>query len=242
MMQKVINSGKRFGQAWTRLWRRIPFRMQGKLLVILPLLAITASAVIALVGNHRRAHIQADIQRHYEMARNLNEVLTLMVNAETGMRGYLLTQRAGFLEPYAAAAKKLPAALAVLRAIAEAEPGDVPRLKTRHLLDEIQVLIDRQMKDLAWQQQHVTATNVFAAEVYAHLALGKRTMDDIRANLDAMQNEEKLLLATREHESAVIRWRDYAAIILALLFGVGARLVARHLKTKGKGRGQKAPK
>lgn len=242
MRQKVINSGRRFGQAWTRLWRQIPFRLQGKILVILPLLAITASAVIALAGNHRRAHIQADIERHFEMVRNLNEVLTLMVNAETGMRGYLLTRRAGFREPYAAAAQQLPAAMAVLRAIAEGEPGEAARLNTRHLLDEIQVLIDRQMKDLAWQQEHVTATNVFAAEAYAHLALGKRTMDDIRANLDAMQNEEKVLLSTREHESAVIRWRDYAAILLALLFGVVTRLVARHLKTKGQGRGPKAPK
>jgi len=234
MIQKVLSTGKRIGQAWTRLWRRIPFRLQGKILVILPLLAITASAVVALYGNHKRAHIQADIERHFEMVRNLNDVLTLMVNAETGMRGYLLTQRAGFLQPYAATTQKLPAAMAVLRAIADAEPAGDPRVNTRHQLDEIQLLIDRQMKDLAWQQQHVTATNVFAAETYTHLALGKRTMDDILANLDAMQNEEKVLLAKHEHTSAVIRRRDYAVIILALLFGVGTRLVARYLRHKGK--------
>src|ERR1035438_5577527 len=123
MIQTIINIGERIVQSVTRLWRRIPLRVQGKMLVILPLLAITISAVLALFGNHQRANIQADIQRHFQMVRGLNEAVILMVNAETGMRGYLLTRRDEFLQPYAIVSEKLPSAMSDLRALAEAEPS-----------------------------------------------------------------------------------------------------------------------
>ena len=234
MIQTIIRVGKRIVQPVTRLWRRIPLRMQGRLLVILPLLAITISAIFAFFGNRQRGNIQADIQRHFQMVRGLNEVVTLMVNAETGMRGYLLTKRDEFLEPHATASQKLPSAMSDLRALAEAEPSYDPRLNKLRLLNQIQLLIDRQMADLTWQQQHVTAPNTFDTEVYNHLAGGKRTMDEIRAKLNAMQNEEGLLLTERVQQINAIRRRDYLAIILALVIGLGTRLIARYLFSKGK--------
>ena len=148
--------------------------------------ANTISAVLALFGNHQRANIQDDIQRHFQMVRGLNEVVILMVNAETGMRGYLLTRRNEFLAPYATASQKIPSAMSDLRALAEAEPSYASRLNKLLLLNQIQLLIDRQMADLTWQQQYVTASNTFRiftrgmtfdTEVYNHLAYGKRTMN-----------------------------------------------------------------
>ena len=233
MMQTIISIGKRIFQPVTHLWRRIPLRGQEKILVILPLLAITISAALALFGNHQRAIIEADIQRHFQMVRVLNEVVTLMVNAETGMRGYLLTKRNEFLQPYATASQELPSAMSDLRALAEAEPDHDPRINKLHLLNQIQLLIDRQMADLTWQQQYVTAPNTFDTEVYNHLAGGKRTMDEIRANLNAMQNEEKLLLTERVQEINAIRQRDYLAIFLTLLIGLGTRLIARYIFKNG---------
>ena len=98
-------------------------------LVGLPLLAVVIYAVFAFFGNQTRANIEADLQRHARMVKTLGEVLTLMVNAETGMRGYLLTQRHEFLEPYATASQNLPTAMAQARALAEAATKPTSRLK-----------------------------------------------------------------------------------------------------------------
>ena len=46
----------------------------------------------SISDNHQRANIQTDIQGHFQMVTGFNEVVTLMVNAETGMSGYLLTK------------------------------------------------------------------------------------------------------------------------------------------------------
>ena len=65
------------------------------------------------------------------------------------------------------------------------------------------------------------------SQIYDHLVYGKLTMDEIRGDLNAMQNEEKLLLTNRVQEVSAIRQRDYLAIILALCIGLGTRLIAR---------------
>jgi CHASE3 domain sensor protein len=233
MIQRIISIGKRFVQPEMRLWRHIPLRVQEKILIILPLLAITIAAVLALFGNHQRANIQDNIQHQFQMVRVLNEVVISMVNAETGMRGYLLTKRDEFLKPYTTASQKLPSAMSNLHSLSEVEPSYNLRLNKLRLLNQIQLLIDRQMADLIWQQKYVNSPEILGTELYYHLAYAKRTMDEIRVNVNVMQMEEERLLTERIQEINAIRRRDYLAIILALFIGLGTRLIARYLFNKG---------
>lgn len=233
MRQKIASISQHIVQPVMRLWRRVPLRLQGKILVILPLLAVTISAILAIFGNYQRAQIEAAIQRHFRTVSGFNEVLTLMVNAETGMRGYLLTKREEFLQPYATALQNLPPAMSQLRALAESEPGSEPQLNKLRLLSQLQKLIDQQMTDLSWQQQYVTAPHLSDDEIYNHLAFGKRLMDEIRANLSATQAEEERLLTERVQEINAIRRRDYLAIFLTLFVGLGTRLIAWYLFNSG---------
>jgi len=212
---------------------RFSLPVRRMVLVGLPLLAVVISAVLAFHGNQKRADIEVDLQRHFQMDRSLSEVLTWMLNAETGMRGYLLTQRDEFLQPYATASQDLPAALAHLRALAEAEPGLSPRFEKLQRLNQLQLLINQQMSDLAIQQQSIEMPKKFDLDIYSHLAHGKRLMDEIRSILSAMQNEEGLLLTQRVQEINAIRQRDYLVIFLILFLALGTRLISWHLLNTG---------
>lgn len=198
-------------------------------LVGLPLLAVVISAVFAFLGNQNRANIEADLQRHAQMVRSLTEVLTLLVNAETAMRGYLLTQRDEFLQPYATASQNLPTAMARTRALAEAEPKLDPRLEKLRRLNQLQLLINQQLSDLAIQQQSIERPKTFNIDIYSHLVNGKRQMDEIRSILSAMQAEDGLLLTKRVQEINAIRQRDYLIIFLTLILALGFRLISWHL-------------
>ena len=195
------------------------------LLVGLPLLAAAIAAVFAFFGNRQRANIEADLQRHLQMDKSLSEMLTVMVNAETGMRGYLLTQRDEFLGPYAIASQNLPAAMSHLHDLAEAEPGLAARSANLGRLNHLQLLINRQMSDLASQQQSINKSKEFNIDIYSHLSYGKRLMDEIRSILNAMQTEEGLLLTKRVREINAIRQRDYLVIFLTLILAVVTRLI-----------------
>ena len=88
--------------------------MQGRITVGLPLVAVFISTCLALVGNHQRVGIETDIQRKFEMTAALGGLTTLMVNAETGMRGYLLTGQSEYVEPFDQVSDELPATMARL--------------------------------------------------------------------------------------------------------------------------------
>jgi len=163
------------------------------------------------------------------MVRSLGEVLTLMVNAETGMRGYLLTQRDEFLQPYATASQDLPTAMAQARALAEAATKPNSRLEKLRHLNQLQLLVNQQMADLAIQQQPMEKPMATNLDIYSHLAYGKRLMDEMRAILSAMQAEEGRLLTKRVQEINAIRQRDYLAIFLTLILALGFRLISWHL-------------
>ena len=86
MFQKILYIGERIVQPATRLWRGVPFRLQGKIQVALPLLAVMISAGLAVFGHYQRARIEIAIQRQFQTIAGLNEVLTLMVNADCAGR------------------------------------------------------------------------------------------------------------------------------------------------------------
>lgn len=229
----IAKIGNQIAHPVLRVWRRLPLPLQGKIQIALPLLAVVCSAIIAVYGNYQRAQIEAAMQRHIQTVGELNNALTLMINAETGMRGYLLTRRAEFLQPYTTATGSLPATLAQLRALAQSEPGENPRVSKLSQLDQLGGLIDQQMVDLAWQQQHVAAAPASDDEIYRHLALGKQLMDQIRANINAAYTQENQLLSDRLAEINAIRNRDYLAVFLTLVVGLGTRLVAWYLFNTG---------
>jgi CHASE3 domain sensor protein len=236
MSRTIFETFKQYFQTTVREWRRVPFRAQRIVTIGLPLLAVAISASIALIGNHQRANIQADVERKFQMTAALSNVLTLMVNAETGMRGYLLTTREEFLQPFATASENLPGTMNRLRSLAEGEPGEKPRLEKVRRLELIQRLIAKQMSDLAAQKSYVRAPgtgNMTDTDIYTHLAYGKGLMDEIRANLNSMQGEEGRLLSERVEEINSVRQRDFLAVFLTLIVGLGTRLVAWYLFNTG---------
>jgi CHASE3 domain sensor protein len=225
--------------AWARpalrVWDRIPMRVQGRITVGLPLVAVVVSAGLAIMGGNQRADIETDIQRKFEMSAALGELTTLMVNAETGMRGYLLTDQGEFLTPFDQATAELPGTVARLTELASAEPGEGPRADKLGRLQHIRTLTDQQLADLASQRSYVTsgARDVTDPELRQHLAYGKSLMDAIRVEVDAMQDEERTLLDDRIADVNAIRTRDYASVALALVAALAMRFLAWFLFRKG---------
>lgn len=212
-----------------RAWRIVPLHVQGACITLLPLVAILFSFSLALVGNYQRARIEAALERHVQMTRGLTAILTLMVDAETGMRGYLLTRRQDFLEPYALATQELPVTMTEISALVESEPGEQPRARKLVIVSSLHDAIDQQLDDLDWQRQYVSAGDPSADEIPQHLDLGKRLMDEIRDDIGAMQREEEQLLHERLQDINDIRTRDYFTVFVTLAIGFVARLLAWYL-------------
>lgn len=220
---------------WIRtlqVWNHTSIRAQGGILALIPIFAVLVSFFVAIYGNRTRAWIEYDIQRKFKMVRQYNDLMSLMIDAETGERGFLLTKRKEYLEPYQKAVEQIPPTMASLRETIELEPGERPRVTRLEGITKIQNLVTQQLASLK-ESQEFARNGKSDEKLYAHLQNGKGLMDAIRAEIGTMQNKEEELLAERIEEINYIRYRDYIFVFIALSVGLLMRLVSFYLFDRG---------
>src|ERR1700691_2425180 len=92
------------------------------------LVAITAVLIIAVLSydslrlTERSA---ASLTRAVEVLAQIQSLVSTLKDAETGQRGFLLTGRESYLEPFLAARESLPAELARMRALLSDDPAQL---------------------------------------------------------------------------------------------------------------------
>ena len=185
--------------------------------------AIVALAVVAVVGLRSAKLLVANSEQvaHTQLVRRqIAELLVQLVNAETGQRGYVITGRDEFLQPYTTALANLDKAYTELRRLTADNPDQQRRL------DAMKPMIDEKLAELkrTIDQRHVSLE---AATAIIANGEGKQAMDSARRLLGEMDDEEARLfdVRTREVEAStdmtngVIQWGSLAAILLTLIVG-----------------------
>jgi PAS domain S-box-containing protein len=163
----------------------------------------------------------AEVEESYRSRSEMRRLLTQVVNAETGIRGYLLTRRESFLEPYQAALREIPEIHSSLR---RGFAGNVEQTKR---LGRLEGLTRHVIEAMQRSREEVTLGNDEAAiEV---LAADKAGMDALRLELDTMIAEAQRMLSFRTSELRRVERRTSAVIFaggaLGLLGGVVAVLI-----------------
>ena len=104
----------------------------------------------------------------------ISAILNTVIDAETAQRGYLLTGRTQFLEPYDSAVKNTPQILTALQQASNAFPVLKPRL------ERLAALIQQKLRIIA--RSLVVESNAGAYAPHLRLARdnGKAVMDEIR--------------------------------------------------------------
>lgn len=115
---------------------------------------------------------------------HISEVYSLLKDAETGQRGFLLTSRDSYLEPYLTATTALPQEVKALRDLTAGSPQE-------QLVDQAEPLINSKLDEL---HRTIEARRTTGSEAALKIVLtdeGKKYMDDLRRVFDKMENAEK---------------------------------------------------
>jgi len=171
-------------------------------------------------------------------ARSLSaEVLSLAQDAETGQRGFLLTQDRSYLAPYSAAVAQLDASLGKLRqSIAGADLDSTP-------IDQLERVLKAKMDELA---RTVTLGERGAwseALAIVRSGSGRSVMDEARVELGAIlgRSEQRLRTAIAEQQvaGARLRWTiTLGAIVLIVLAAAAVLTIARYVGELGTARAE----
>ena len=142
------------------------------------LVAVAAVIIIAVLSYDSARQTTATSQgltRSIEALSQLQAMLSTLKDAETGQRGYLLTGRESYLEPFETAKQALAPEIAAARSLVADEPAQ------RHRLESLIALANVKMQELT---QTVDLRRAGQADAAMELVLsdrGKDTMDRIRA-------------------------------------------------------------
>lgn len=156
----------------------------GYLAVLVLLLAAGGAAVSGI--NIVRDHYTHTVDVTDALNASVLDQIRLLDDQETGLRGYLLTGQASYLQPYNAAAGKISGLRARSLTLARAESGTMP------LVAAVVGAGDRWQ---SWATQVLASTRLSGAALLAQQNVGKQLFDGQRA---AVAQLTAFLSATRE--------------------------------------------
>jgi signal transduction histidine kinase/CheY-like chemotaxis protein/CHASE3 domain sensor protein len=175
------------------------------------LLAVAAVAIIALLSYQSlqaTTATAANLTQTIEVLGRLESLLSTVIDAETGQRGFLLTGEESYLAPYTDAKDALPEEIKSMRALL------VNRPEQRRRLDALESLANLKMAELDSTITLRRAGKPDAALAVVRTDRGKIYMDRIRAAASEMEAAERQLLAQHAEES-----RQAATVSLAVTWG-----------------------
>jgi CHASE3 domain sensor protein len=184
---------------------------------LLVLSVVASRSIASLVDSADR------VAHTHQVLAKLGVVLSLMDEAETSTRGYVITGADRFLEPYhVALAKVRPEAKALRELIAD-------NADQRRRSEILESLIDRK---LAICEERVSVRKEKGFEVARQMVLtdrGRQIMDEIRGVIREMEEEENSSLKQRtevaERNARLSTWIIAGGDVLSLVFMVFALMI-----------------
>jgi signal transduction histidine kinase len=192
----------------------MPLRTRNNRLLI-PLLLVAAIVVVGLNTIFAtRALTTLDqsqfwVEHTYQVINQVEHIMGSAKDAETGARGFLITNDQAYLAPYLTGTQDLPLELEAFRKLTTDNPNQLRELAEMHA-----VIAER----LALLQQGLQLRRSGENESLHALVVsgtGKAQMDHLRAIADSMEAEEHRLLLTREAEEKSAARRARGTLLLA---------------------------
>jgi PAS domain S-box-containing protein len=191
-----------------RLYSRLLLR-----LLALPIAALTVLALILGYGLQRIQESASTVDRADVVILHGNRLIKLMVDEETGLRGFLLSRHPVFLEPLQEADKQIETEFNTLFTMVH-RPDQVARL---HRLQDTH----REWEQEAYQEIHSAPAD--ASTMEQRMLQRKQDMDNLRAQMDEFLN---VVIERRAvHSAADIEVNQYARIGLVLLVALAAAVL-----------------
>jgi PAS domain S-box-containing protein len=213
-----------------QIGRHRPGVLTGVALVLVTTLLALSAAEIAREFS-AASRLRSAVTQSYETRNQIQRVFSLLQDAETGQRGYVISGDGRFLEPYVDATGGLSRQMAELEALFADNPEQLADFR------ELERLVEqKELTLIAAIEARRTLGRDQAIDLVSE-GQGKVVMDEIRAAVDAMIAREarELSALSRAAEARTTQtWSLivglFAALALALLTAVV--LIWRYLKTR----------
>ena len=202
--------------------------LQRRLLLILTIgliltLGVVAYTCRAALGYDR---LNDQVQRNHEVKEELSAVLRLVVDAESGQRGYLITDDPVYLVPYQEATSQIEARLDRLDNLTRDSAIQRQRIHELRQLEQEELAVLQRTVQLDKEGRDMEAGQLVLSGV------GRQRMDELRRVVADMEKEEDRVLAMRATLANRGQWTIvFASLAIAVLSIVVYLLVVRVVRS-----------
>ncbi len=197
------------------LWTDRPIRQRGTVIVAIPAICLFASlmAIAGLRNNTIQVRRRTDTNK--AILQKTNQLLTTVVDAETGIRGYGLTKQREFLEPYLKAKKNLPPLLAKLKVMVRENQRQDRQFEEIRKSTQQQIIFLQNTLNRLESSEKIVQSPV-RIQVFAQ---GKLKMDNLREKIDAFTDTSEAYQNSLEQQLRELIDLTNAVQVAGLLVG-----------------------
>ncbi|MEH2463759.1 response regulator [Nostoc sp.] len=194
----------------------------------LSLATLTTIGLISYQSTNDLIETSVNENHTYQVLSQLEDLNLQLTNAETGQRGYVITGKQSYLEPYNAAINVLDQKVNELQRLTADNPNQQRRL------DILQPLIANKLAELKETIDLRQNQSFEASQKVVLTDQGKQVMGEIRKVILAMENEENLLLKQRSQRAQAASKKTLASIIysiplFSLILALIGFILTRHI-------------
>ncbi|MDP3609435.1 MAG: ATP-binding protein [Methylophilus sp.] len=198
-------------------WQNLPLGIKGVYVIALPLLVLLASLGSLYLREQESTQLENKLRLALQNQRDIQKVHTLLIEASTGVRDYLLTGDKHFLEIFFQVEYQLPAILNELKV-----QLDNDAQKSR--LDRINPLVTQNLHDLRILSEY--ESDIASDDLIAKFKSQVNTLDKLRFEIERLNAEEAILVAKDQQDVIDQRQRHIVITLIAATAGIIGSLVA----------------
>ncbi|HVZ35322.1 MAG TPA: CHASE3 domain-containing protein, partial [Polyangiaceae bacterium] len=178
------------------------------------LVLVVIVGLFSYLDGQRYLGLQRTVRETLNAREAMSETLSLLKDAETGVRGFLFTGDIKFLEPYDNARPALHADLLKLSDIGETHPAQTASAA------RVDVLARQELETLHMMIELRNRSELLDAEAMMLLERGKQIMDELRVEIARMLVRADARLEEREQASVRAMFRIELVMGVVILSGV----------------------
>ncbi|MEO0013242.1 MAG: hypothetical protein RLZZ535_1631, partial [Cyanobacteriota bacterium] len=182
------------------MWSNLPVMYRGIIIFAIPAISVIPAIATWVWSYQSKSEAQGWVSHTQELIRETSLLMKGIVDAETGIRGYMITRNPEFLEPYQAAQTEIPLHLGAIEELTADNPSQ--QLHFKQTKQQIKTSLSLLVQILSQLQAQPDSSKF--SQLTPVLVEGKVKMDQIRQSIDTFNDEEWRLLNVRQEKIAKI--------------------------------------
>lgn len=215
-MKALLHAINNLSSRMDHLWQDLSLTIKGIVLNALPLTVLLASLALIFESEQQAALLERRVQNALQIQQDIQTLQTLLLEASTGVRDFLLTGNRQFLAGYESAKQSMPQLLDSLE-------HNLDDQSQQQLLQVIHPLVAKNLDDLAALASH-RKEKADEALIEKFSSQGN-ALNQLRAHLERMSQRESAIVEQDKKEVVYERKRNLRITLMAVIAGVLGSLI-----------------